>query len=399
MLGRSLASMSLLPLLLPLTALGAAVNSQQPPPAASPPPSPSPTSPSPPPPASSTPPPSTNPPSSPSPPPTPSLPLPTTPSSTSSRSPATHTVQVGPKSDPHKYVPRSLKAEVGDTVIFEFYPRNHSVVQADFMSPCVPASGNYFYSGIFNQYEEKDGVLVGKVPTWSIRINDTKPIFYYCTALDSCIGNGMVGAINPNRTMSYESQFAKALQYPYMLVPGQAPPAEGERPSAPTNTPAVVPQELSSGAIAGIVVGCVVVVAMLGALFFLLGRNRVYHKWLASEDGTAKERTRRWALNGGDWATNSEKDSHIAPSQVGYINITSPDGLQPGPYSPPLRSPPPGYLGWDRANMYQPHPRDDGPPPELSSGMGVQLVELEARPITHPNKELYMQREADLRSP
>lgn len=76
---------------------------------------------------------------------------------------ATHTVQVGPKSSPHAYVPHSLTANPGDIVVFEFYPTNHSVVKADFLAPCQPADGNYFYSGMFNSFTLNNGLLVGPV--------------------------------------------------------------------------------------------------------------------------------------------------------------------------------------------------------------------------------------------
>jgi plastocyanin len=76
----------------------------------------------------------------------------------------THTVQVGPDSSPHAYVPHNLTANPGDVVVFEFYPTNHSVVQADYRSPCrYPSSGSYFYSGIFNTFNENNGQLVGPV--------------------------------------------------------------------------------------------------------------------------------------------------------------------------------------------------------------------------------------------
>lgn len=88
----------------------------------------------------------------------------TTPTRTSTKTgPATHTIKVGPKVDPHQYVPPSVKADVGDVILFEFYPRNHSVVQADYLAPCVPGTGDIFYSGVFNDFEEEDGALVGNV--------------------------------------------------------------------------------------------------------------------------------------------------------------------------------------------------------------------------------------------
>ncbi|RAL12176.1 uncharacterized protein BO97DRAFT_368807 [Aspergillus homomorphus CBS 101889] len=215
---------------------------------------------------------------------------------------ATHTIEVGSKISPHGYTPHNVTAAVGDVIVFEFYPRNHSVVKADYLAPCVPASGSIFYSGIFNSFNEEDGELVGPPPTWSLVVNDTEPTFFYCTAIDSCLVNGMVGVINPNETMTWEAQYEKAKTYPYMLVPGQSIPAEGSIPSS-TSISSASPSAsasssgsggLSGGAIAGIVVGSVAFVGILGALFFVLGRNRVYQKWMSSQDGRT-ERTARWA--------------------------------------------------------------------------------------------------------
>lgn len=87
----------------------------------------------------------------------------TTSSPTTSTGIATYTVQVGPKSSPHAYVPHSLTANPGDVVVFEFYPTNHSVVKADFLAPCQPADGIYFYSGMFNSFNQNNGQLVGPV--------------------------------------------------------------------------------------------------------------------------------------------------------------------------------------------------------------------------------------------
>ena len=84
-------------------------------------------------------------------------------STSSSTGVATHTIQVGPKSNPHQFVPTDITANVDDIVIFEFYPKNHSVVKADYLAPCIPASGNVFYSGAFVNFNENDGQLVGPV--------------------------------------------------------------------------------------------------------------------------------------------------------------------------------------------------------------------------------------------
>lgn len=81
-------------------------------------------------------------------------PIQATPTETSSSSSiklgrATHTISVAPKQSPHAYEPRSVRADVGDEILFEFYPSNHSVVKADFDAPCVPATHDVFFSGHF----------------------------------------------------------------------------------------------------------------------------------------------------------------------------------------------------------------------------------------------------------
>ncbi|RDH23337.1 hypothetical protein M747DRAFT_339026 [Aspergillus niger ATCC 13496] len=279
---------------------------------------------------------------------------------TTSTAIATHTVQVGSKADPHQYSPHNVSAAVGDIIVFEFYPRNHSVVKADYLAPCVPASGEIFYSGIFNSFNEEDGQLVGPPPTWSLVVNDTEPTFFYCTAIDSCIGNGMVGVINPNSTMTFETQYNRAKTYPYMLVPGQSIPAEGTisstststSTSSPSNSPSSSSPTLSTGAIVGIVIGCVAFIAILGALFFLLGRNRVYRQWMSSQDGR-HERTARWAalLSPGQSTGKGGSGSNAAGQRKSEMDGGSAlvpqsefSGATVGGLSPPLGQ---GLWGWD----------------------------------------------------
>ncbi|KAF3480201.1 extracellular serine-rich protein [Arthroderma uncinatum] len=259
-------------------------------------------------------------------------------SSTSSNFPqATYTVKVGSKESPHGYSPAIVYANIGDVIIFEFYPRNHSVVQADFLAPCAPSSKTrYFYSGTFNSFNEYDGVLVGE-----------------------------------NKTMSWAAQQSKAKEYPYMLVPGQAPPAESDGSPVPTSSssttstttststststshPPPPSPELSDGAIAGIVVGCVAVVALIGALLFILGRNRVYRRWLESEDSTS-ERTRRWTLGAGD-----------------------------GLFSHPSKPPDPRHMSWDGQGMYSQGP-DGERQPEMGMARDPRMAELTGSPPPIP---------------
>ncbi|OJI85818.1 hypothetical protein ASPTUDRAFT_597664 [Aspergillus tubingensis CBS 134.48] len=317
--------------------------------------------------------------------------------STTTTAIATHTVQVGSKEDPHQYSPHNVSAAVGDIIVFEFYPRNHSVVKADYLAPCVPASGEIFYSGIFNSFNEEDGQLVGPPPTWSLVVNDTEPTFFYCTAIDSCIGNGMVGVINPNSTMTFESQYNRAKTYPYMLVPGQSIPAEGTiaptststSTSSPSNTPSTSSPALSTGAIVGIVIGSVAFIAILGALFFLLGRNRVYRQWMSSQDGR-HERTARWAAllspgqstgkgggnsaagGGGGGQRKSEMDggSALVP-QSEFSGATVGSGL-----SPPLGQ---GMWGWDGQQSPQHMQMQQQGPHGQGQGQGQVMYEAMVR--------------------
>ncbi|PSK57895.1 hypothetical protein B9Z65_9097 [Elsinoe australis] len=214
-------------------------------------------------------------------------------SSTTSRSPATHTVLVG-KAD-HVFEPNNLEADVGDTVVFEFYPLNHSVVRADYRYPCVPyestgANREGFFSGFLPV-----NTITDNMPQWNITINDTLPIFYYCSAPGSCINYGMVGAINPNTPSQVSEQQNLARSAKYMLQPGEPFPAEASSSissiaatatvtapatstpttssSAPTPTP-THHSSLSKGAIAGIAIGALALLALLGALFYFIGRSR-----------------------------------------------------------------------------------------------------------------------------
>lgn len=316
----------------------------------------------------------------------------------SNRAKATHTIKVGSKEDPHQYSPSNIDAGVGDVVVFEFYPRNHSVVQAEYGAPCVPAEGDIFYSGRFDKFNEKNGHLVGDPPTWNLTINSTEPIFFYCTAIDSCIKNGMVGAINPNKTYSWESQFQKALKYPYMLVPGQPAPAEGDSPTSSPSASASAsstPEKkggLGGGAIAGIVIGCVAFIAILGALFFVLGRNRVYRKWLTSEEGN-NDRTRKWAMSGGGgggWSSGPKSDASaidgttVASSHPNHMSFAGSE-MNPSHMSGQFAKSPgtPGHFSWDGASAaHEPlgSPKlmnAPGARQELAAGP-VELVELPA---------------------
>ena len=106
-----------------------------------------------------------------------------------------HVVQVGDREGNLKFYPEELEAAVGDMVQFHFYPRNHSVARSTFADPCNPvepsANGTGFFSG-FMPVQETDTFM----PTFTILVNETTPIWYYCATGRHC-QNGMAGVINP----------------------------------------------------------------------------------------------------------------------------------------------------------------------------------------------------------
>lgn len=99
------------------------------------------------------------------------------------------TINIKVGADGLSFTPNTTTAEVGDRVVFTFYPQDHNVVQASFAEPCKPLEGG-FYSGFQKTASgpaEKEFVLT---------INDTSPIWFYCGQAKHC-QNGMVGVINP----------------------------------------------------------------------------------------------------------------------------------------------------------------------------------------------------------
>ncbi|RYP41902.1 hypothetical protein DL767_000731 [Monosporascus sp. MG133] len=206
---------------------------------------------------------------------------------------ATHTVRVGLD---HRYDPDTIEAEVGDIINFRFYGRNHSVVKAEFGYPCVPydmihPGEESFFSGAIEQPDEG----LNPLPTWTLRVNTTDPVFFYCSAPESCIKWRMIGVINPNRTHTREEQveFVTNGTTTFQLSPGEPFPAEGEPPSEgdsnddaagsppPTDDSSEGGGGLSSegggglapGAIAGIAIGGAAVVVIVVALVYVCGRK------------------------------------------------------------------------------------------------------------------------------
>ncbi|KAH8890579.1 extracellular serine-rich protein [Thozetella sp. PMI_491] len=107
----------------------------------------------------------------------------------------THTVVAG-AGGKLVYDPERTVANIGDIVEWKFLPKNHSVVQSSFDSPCVPQAGKAFFSEFqFVPDGQPEGPRLFQI------VVDTKdPIWFYCaqTTGNHC-QSGMVGVINEPR--------------------------------------------------------------------------------------------------------------------------------------------------------------------------------------------------------
>ncbi|KAJ0107326.1 hypothetical protein J7T55_015792 [Diaporthe amygdali] len=97
------------------------------------------------------------------------------------------------------YTPDNIKASAGEMVQFQFVAGNHTVTQSTFDQPCTPINSimsnvTGFHSGYQPAAASKQ---TGMIPTYSIMINDTKPLWVYCAQGKHC-QSGMVMVINEN---------------------------------------------------------------------------------------------------------------------------------------------------------------------------------------------------------
>ncbi|KAF9448340.1 hypothetical protein P691DRAFT_781121 [Macrolepiota fuliginosa MF-IS2] len=146
-----------------------------------------------------------------------------TPSTTSSQTPSAI-----PTSADHKIVvggpgllifqPSNIQANVGDTITFEFHQTNHTVTASSFGGPCEPLSSTSttgevgFDSGLealITLFSMPVTETSTTFPTFTIQVNDTKPIWAYCRQADHC-GRGMVFAANsvedgPNNFSAFQA--------------------------------------------------------------------------------------------------------------------------------------------------------------------------------------------------
>ncbi|KAI9802160.1 MAG: hypothetical protein M1833_002081 [Piccolia ochrophora] len=117
-----------------------------------------------------------------------------------------HVVKVSNKKGDLTFTPADIKAAVGDLVQYQFYPKS------TFDQPCQPISKSTpgvqgFKSGFMPTTPDAK-----EVPVFTVLVNDTKPIWFYCSQGKHC-QSGMVGVINApaaNASRTLESHKALA---------------------------------------------------------------------------------------------------------------------------------------------------------------------------------------------
>ncbi|KAF1960931.1 hypothetical protein CC80DRAFT_489162 [Byssothecium circinans] len=112
------------------------------------------------------------------------------PSGTGGSKPAVQTIAVGQNG--LTFTPDTVRAKVGEQIVFQFFPKNHSVVQADFKTPCKPSNGGIFSGFIASPQGPAN-------QTFTITVKDDKPIWLYCpqNAPRPHCAAGMVAVVNP----------------------------------------------------------------------------------------------------------------------------------------------------------------------------------------------------------
>ncbi|KDR81499.1 hypothetical protein GALMADRAFT_276281 [Galerina marginata CBS 339.88] len=94
------------------------------------------------------------------------------------------------------YSPSNITAQVGDTITFEFHQKNHTITASSFNTPCralslTSTTGDIGFDSGFMPVADAATTF----PTYTIRVNDTNPIWAYCRQASHC-GQGMVFSAN-----------------------------------------------------------------------------------------------------------------------------------------------------------------------------------------------------------
>ena len=121
--------------------------------------------------------------------------------------------------------PNSVTANVGDTISFVFYPKNHTVTQSSFAAPCEPLA-----SGIDSGFQPV-AANATSVPSFSMTVNVTTPLWFFCHQTGHC-ESGMVFAVNPTPNKTFDAFQATA----NASSSNGTPPSNSSSPSSPAGS-------------------------------------------------------------------------------------------------------------------------------------------------------------------
>jgi uncharacterized cupredoxin-like copper-binding protein len=94
------------------------------------------------------------------------------------------------------FTPDNIKVPAGDMIQFQFRAGNHSVAQSTFDNPCTPISEHTNQTGVFSGFQPvAASMAMGMVPTWTISVQNTNPMWFYCATGKHCQA-GMVMVVN-----------------------------------------------------------------------------------------------------------------------------------------------------------------------------------------------------------
>ncbi|KZV98939.1 RmlC-like cupin [Exidia glandulosa HHB12029] len=108
-----------------------------------------------------------------------------------------------------KYEPDDIAANIGDTVRFTFFAKNHTVTRSAFSDPCTKITDGTGFDSDFRPVVPD--AHADQLPQFNVTVTDSKPIWFYCRqkgtgALSHC-QQGMNGAINAPKTGNTLSAF------------------------------------------------------------------------------------------------------------------------------------------------------------------------------------------------
>ncbi|KAI1307746.1 hypothetical protein F5Y03DRAFT_405388 [Xylaria venustula] len=170
--------------------------------------------------------------------------------------------------------PDTITANPGDIIVFEFWSDSHSVARSAFGFPCMPyedivPDSKGFWSGDMLNADTSPR------PRFTVKVNDTEPIFFYCAVQNSCKGNKMIGVINPNSTWTLDKQDSFINPTILELQPGDPLPSEsnGTDSESEGHQDRYAVPDLSIGEITGIVISSVAMLLLVATLAYTCRRQ------------------------------------------------------------------------------------------------------------------------------